>query len=72
MSGVVAPGTFLRALEVARAALSGLEFIALSARYGLPVPVDRLENAETMIGMARRELDELELCGARMNSGRVH
>ena len=69
---VIAPTTFARVLEVARAALAGLEFITLSARYGLPIPMDRIVATGEAIETARGELDELEQWAAGADGARVH
>jgi hypothetical protein len=61
MTATSAPATFARTLEVARAALAGVEMLTLSVRYGLAVPADRLVMMTEAVETARRELNALEL-----------
>lgn len=54
------PATFARTLEIARAALAGLEAMTLTMRYGLAMPLDRVVQMSEVVETARRELNELE------------
>lgn len=71
-TGEISPATFRRVLEIARAALTGLESITISARYGLPIPMDRIVGFCEAVETARAELDALEQFSAGDVGAHVH
>ncbi len=52
--------TFERTLELARAALAGVECVTIALQYGLPMPAAQLVAMIAAVETARRELNELE------------
>jgi hypothetical protein len=68
MTRTVALATFARTFEVARGALAGLEYLTISLRHGLPIPLERLAKIAETVKMLRLELNDLENSGLEQSA----